>query len=403
MNYVLTRRSLIALTAALPLGVAALPLLPLEASAAAAPGPQPAADLDELLAGMVEQGLTGVALLVEQGGKPLYSGAAGMARIEDQTPLRTDDRFPIYSIAKTFTATVALQLVDEGVLTLDDTVAEWLDDPVVERIPYTDEMTLHQLLNHTSGVYDYADEDSPFWQDAFFGPNADPTREWTPQELLAYADGAKHDPYFAPGEGYHYANTDYFLVGLMIEAATGNRLADEIRSRILDPLGLADTAMVGDESATGEHVDGYHLIEGQLVNVSAINLSWAWAAGGMVSTTSDLARFAEAVYSGELLSPESFAAMFTFVPGAKPGQEAGLGLYTLETPNGKLVGMDGSGAGFNSSMMRLPDADLVVTLLINKGPDEGEPDTIRDAAFAWALAGAPGTPAASSPPSRSGA
>jgi CubicO group peptidase (beta-lactamase class C family) len=351
--------------------------------------------LDQVLAAHVEQGLPGVALRVEQGDETLLADAAGVASIERQTPLRTDDRFPIYSIAKAFTATVALQLVDEEVFTLEDTVAKWLDDPVVERIPHIDEITLRQLLNHTGGVYDYGDADSPFWQDAFFGPTADPTREWAPQELLAYADGANHAPYFAPGEGYHYANTDYVLVGLMIEAATGNRLADEMRTRILDPLGLADTYLVGDDAVSPDdanHVDGYHVIDGELANVSATNLSWAWAAGGMVSTTADLARFGRAVFSGELLSPESFAAMFTVVPGAAPGLESGLGIYTSETPNGKLVGMDGSGAGYNSAMMRLPEADLTVILLINKAPDEGEPNAIRDAAFAWALSQDEGTP-----------
>jgi CubicO group peptidase (beta-lactamase class C family) len=349
-------------------------------------------ELDDVLTAYVERGLPGVALRVERGGETLFSGAAGVASIEKQTPLRADDRFPIYSIAKTFTATVALQLVDEGVFTLDDTVAEWLDDPVVERIPHIEEMKLRQLLNHTSGVYDYADADSPFWQDAFYGPAADPTRAWAPEELLAYADGAEHAPYFPPGADYHYANTDYVLVGLMIEAATGNRLADELRSRILDPLALTDTSLVDDESANPDHVDGYHLIDGQLTNVSAINLSWAWAAGGMVSTTTDLARFARAVFSGELLSAESFAAMFTVVPGAAPGLESGLGIYTSETANGTLVGSDGSGAGYNSAMMRLPEADVTVILLINKAPDEGEPNAIRDAAVAWGLAQPPGTP-----------
>jgi D-alanyl-D-alanine carboxypeptidase len=392
MDCQLTRRSFVALVPTVPIAASLWPRAQADA-APSAPVAQPtAATLDAVLAEAVIEGLPGVALLVEQGGEILYSGAAGVASIEEQTPLQADDPFPIYSIAKTFTATVALQLVDEGVLTLEDTMAEWLDDPVVARIPHTDEMTLHQLLNHTSGVYDYADADSPFWQDAFFGPEADPTREWAPQELLAYADEANHAPYFPPGEGYHYANTDYILVGLMIEAATGHRLADEIRARILEPLGLPDTYLVGDEAASDGHVDGYHVIDGELANVSAINLSWAWAAGGMVSTTRDLARFARAVFSGESLSPASFAAMFTVVPGRGPGLESGFGIYTSETPNGKLVGMDGSGAGYNSAMMRLPEADLTVILLINKGPDEGEPNAIRDAAVAWGLGQQSGTP-----------
>ena len=119
------------------------------------------------------------------------TGPPGSPASNSETPLAPTDRFRIYSITKTFTAVLVLQLVDEGVLTLDDTVSQWLDDPVVGRIPNVDRITLRQLLTHTSGVYDYFDDDSPFWQDAYFGEGADWTRVWTPQELLAYADGAK--------------------------------------------------------------------------------------------------------------------------------------------------------------------------------------------------------------------
>src|SRR5215204_5980940 len=141
----LTRRSLLALAPGLLLVPALVPSAatvrarPAAASPVATP---PAADLDAVLAAGVERGLPGVALLVERGGDIVYSGAAGVARIEDQTPLRATDRFQIYSLAKTFTATVVLQLVDEGVLSLDDTVARWLDDPAVGRIPNTDRITL---------------------------------------------------------------------------------------------------------------------------------------------------------------------------------------------------------------------------------------------------------------------
>jgi D-alanyl-D-alanine carboxypeptidase len=203
------------------------------------------ADLDALLAAAVEQGIPGVSLIVEQGGRNVFSGADGVASLEDQTPLRITDRFRIYSLAKCFTAIIILRMVDEGVFTLDDTVTMRLDDPAVARIPNVDAVTIRQLLTHSSGIYDYLDEtDSPFWDDAFFGPDADWSKVWTPGELVAYADGAKHDAYFPPGEGEHYSNTGYVLLGLIVEQATGHAFGEELQTRILTPLGLKDTFFV---------------------------------------------------------------------------------------------------------------------------------------------------------------
>lgn len=122
--------------------------------------------LNEVLEGGLERGLTGLVLTLEQGGDVVSEGAVGLASIALATALQPTDRFRIYSIARTFTAVVVLQLVREGIVSLDDTVADWIDGPVVARIPHVERITLRQLLNHTSGVYDYFDEDSPYWQDA---------------------------------------------------------------------------------------------------------------------------------------------------------------------------------------------------------------------------------------------
>ena len=353
-----------------------------------------------MLQAALDDGLPGVALLLEQGGSVVYSGAAGVANIEDQTPLLATDRFRIYSITKTFTAIVILQLVDESILTLDDTVAQWLDAPAVARIPNIDRITLRQLLTHTSGIYDYADDnDSPFWQDAFLGPDADWTKVWTVEELLAYADGANHAPYFEPGQGVFYSNTEYILLGLVVEAATGRSFGDELRTRILEPLALSDTFLAEGGAMPEGIVHGYQLLEGELVDISASNLSWVWTAGGMVSTTADLARFARAVFGGELLSPASFTEMFTFVaePG-RPGFAFGMGLYQIESPNGVLVGNDGQSAGFSSSMMRLAEADITAVVITNMAPDEGRLDQVRDEAIAWVLAQTPASATGSATP-----
>lgn len=404
MRYPLTRRSLLALGTGLLVAPALLPSLPVDArswpSLGLLPATTPVTTLDAVLQAALEDGLPGVALLLEQGGSVVYSGAAGVANIEDQTPLLTTDRFRIYSITKTFTAIVILQLVDEGTLTLDDTVAQWLNAPAVSRIPHIDRITLRQLLTHTSGIYDYADDnDSPFWVDAFLGPNADWTKVWTIEELLAYADGANHAPYFEPGQGVFYSNTEYILLGLVVEAATGRSFGDELRACILEPLALSDTFLAEGGAMPDGVVRGYQLLEGEFIDLSTSNLSWIWTAGGMVSTTTDLARFARAVFGGELLSPASFTEMFTFVeePG-RPGFAFGMGLYRIGSPNGELIGNDGQSAGFSSSMMRLAESDITAVVITNMAPDEGRLDQVRDEAIAWVLAQSPAAATESATP-----
>jgi D-alanyl-D-alanine carboxypeptidase len=375
----LSRRALLLQAAAVGLTAPALAAI-VSPGAHVARAADPVTDgLDQLLRDAVAGGFPGIALHVERAGRPIYSGAAGVASIERQTPLKSADRQRIYSITKTFTAIVTLQLVDEGVLSLSDTVTKWLDDPAVARIPNVDRITLRQLLNHTSGIYDFADDtDSPFWADAFLGPNADWTKVWTPQELLAYADGAKHAPYFAPGEGYAYSNTNYILIGLIVEQVTGHTFGTELRSRILKPLALGDTFFAEGAAMPDGTVDAYQLVDGQLVSLSATNLSWAWTFGGIVSTTTDLARFARAVYGGELLSPASFKEMFAFFPAKHAGYYEGIGVYQIDTPNGQLYGADGTGPGANSLMMRLEAADLTVILINNMAPDGGATERLRD-------------------------
>jgi D-alanyl-D-alanine carboxypeptidase len=334
--------------------------------------------LTALLNASVDSGIPGVVLRAQAKGKqPIYA-AAGLANMEESTPISIRDRFRIYSVTKTFTATVVLQLVDENVLSLDDTVTKWLSDPEVLDIPNTDTITLRQLLNHTSGIYDYFDDDSPFINDAFLGENADWSKIWTPLELLTYAGAENHAPYNEPGIASHYANTNYVLIGLIVEEATGNRFADELQKRILTPLKLTETSLPQDVPIITGTVDGYHSLEGELVNLTASNASWAWTAGGMVSTLDDLATFSAAAFSGSLLSPESFAEMVTFVP-EKPGAQWGwgFGIYRRDSPAGTMMAMDGESAGFSSAMVWLPDLDVSLVMLGNLG---GSPlfDQLRD-------------------------
>jgi D-alanyl-D-alanine carboxypeptidase len=382
----LSRRSLIATTSGLALAPSLASSL---AAAQGTPVATPAVSRpDDLLVAAVDHGVPGIALAIARGGEPVYSGAAGVASVEDGAPLQPTDRFRIYSITKTFVATVVLQLADEQVLTLDDTVTDWLDDPAVTAIPNVDTATVRQLLTHTSGIYDVLDSaDSPFYEDAWLGPNADWTKVWTLPELLAYAAADRHDPYFAPGAGVHYSNTAYLLLGMIVEQATGNTFDDELRTRILEPLALKDTSLEMGATLPDDVVDAYHLINGELVNVSVINLTWSWTEGGIVSTTSDLMRFAEAVFSGELLSPAAFDAMFTITPTPDMGGGGwGMGVYRVPSPVGELTGNEGGAAGGTSYMLRPVDSDITVVVLANWAPDDGTVQAVAQGAVAWALA-----------------
>jgi D-alanyl-D-alanine carboxypeptidase len=347
------------------------------------------AGLDMLLESSLDDGLTGVVLLIDRDGEVLFNRAAGLADSEAQTPLSPTDRFRIYSITKAFTAVLVLQLVDEGVLALDDTVTDWLDDPAVARIPDVDQITLRQLLTHTSGVYDYFAEDSPFWQDAYLGEEADWSRVWTPEELLTYVDGANHASDFAPGAGVHYSNTGYILLGLIVEEATGQAFADRLHQQILDPLGLSNTFFAATEPVPGETVQGYHLLGEDLVNVTATHLSAQWTEGGMVSTTQDLLRFTDALFGDELLQPTSQQEMFTFVTSERPGIAWGMGVAQMHTAAGDVVGMAGDGPGFVARMFRLPDLDLTLVLLTNANRDDETVDVLFEQVVQAALETAP--------------
>lgn len=340
------------------------------------------AGLEQALQSFVARGLPGVSLYVERAGEAVFAKTAGFASVERQIPLTSAHRFRLGSVAKASTATVVLQLVEEGALSLDDTVTEWLDDPATGRIPNVDRITLRQLLNHTGGIYDYADEeDSPFWQ-VYLGDNPDWTRVWTIPELLAYADGASHAPYFAPGESWAYSNTGYVLLGLVVERVTGHRLADEVRDRVLVPLSLNETFLAEGAAIPAGTADCYHALAGELVNVTLINLSWAWACGWTVSTMADFARFGRTMLDGALVSPASHREQFAFVPDPRFASVGwGMGVWSQPSAHGQVVGLGGDGPGFTANLARLAKVDLTVAVLLNSaGGDAGTGD-IRDEAF----------------------
>ena len=339
-----------------------------------------ASELQSLLDGGVAMGIPGIAGAVATSEGVVWSGVAGMADLQMGTPVRSDMLFGIGSITKTFVAVVTLQLAEEGQLDLDATAASLLGS-AVEGIPNADKATIAQLLNHTGGVPSW--EDDPVWISDGRGATLDTGRIWGKTETLPYIKG--HEPLAAPGVEYSYANTNYTLLGMIIEQVTGEEAVDEIHRRILEPLGLADIHLEGFEPVPSERLPHrYHWatsgfredagvnaafsdVRPDLIDATNSNLSVEWTAGGMVASARDLALYVVALRDGLLLEPESMEFMLDWFPAGE-GVQIGHNVFRYEYPDDLvLIGHSGSVLGFTGSMYWVEGTDLVVAVVANVG------------------------------------
>jgi D-alanyl-D-alanine carboxypeptidase len=326
--------------------------------AAAAPGraASPEAKLQLALDQLVAAGAPGAIALVRDGDRTVRL-TSGYADLKTKRPMRATDRFRAGSATKAFVATVVLQLVGEGKLTLGDTVERWLPGVV----PNGARITVRQLLNHTSGLFDYAEDDRVLGHKL----SRIPTRVWAPRELIAI--GTSHAPLFAPGARWAYSNTNYFLLGLIVEKTTGQPLAAQLRKRIFAPLHLRGTSFDTKPRIAGRYAHGYERVGGSgLQDVGRISPSLYWAAGAIVSTADDLARFFRELLRGRLLRPDLLRAMRTTVR-VTPEQQYGLGLYRNRTPCGGRVfwGHGGGAPGYSTEALMRQDGRRQFVLLVN--------------------------------------
>ena len=332
--------------------------------------------IDEELAGQLQAALEaavedpatsfpGAILYVSNPQLGTWVGTAGLGDVESGTPIRPDDRFRAGSIAKVLVSVVTLQLVEEDLFSLDDTLPAVLPEGVVGKFPGSDQITVRMLLNHSSGI--------PEWltPDVIEEIGRDPTKVWKVDEFLDLA--AAQPPNFAPGAGYHYSNTDYNLLGLVIEEATGRSWREEVTERVIEPLQLGNTLLPepGDVSIPGNYAHGYAAVGGTTVDITAVDPSMAGAAGGgaLVTTVSDLARFLDAVLSGELFEKtETLDEMLTFIDAPDEGGQVGygLGMQRYIVPGGiEIIGHLGLTAGFTAFTGYLPAYDLSVAAAMN--------------------------------------
>ncbi|WP_081239602.1 serine hydrolase domain-containing protein [Streptomyces viridosporus] len=258
---------------------------------------------------------------------------AGVADRRTGRAVHPRDKFRIASATKTFVSTVVLQLVGEGRLSLDDTVEALLPGVVTGNGNDGSRITVRQLLNHTSGLFNYTADFPAFTDAAAFRAGRFDT--WTDSRLVAIA--MRHAPNFEPGTRWEYSNTNYTLAGMIIEKTTGHSWQREVTRRIIRPLDLRDTsAPVTHPAIPGRHLRGYSAFGGDRpIDVTLLNPSGAGAAGGMISTTADLTRFYSALMRGRLLAPAELTEMKTTVRAEEldvvwPGARYGLGLMRVD-------------------------------------------------------------------------
>ncbi|MBO1416272.1 serine hydrolase [Streptomyces sp. FH025] len=349
--------------------LAAATLLALAPNAAAAPvaSPHATVDLQPELNALVEQGTSTAALAeVRDHGRVVWRGAAGTADLATGQPARADGRFRIASTTKSFVSTVTLQLVDEGRLRLDDPIEHYLPDV----IPNGGAITVRQLLNHTSGLYNYLDD--PHVRSNTEAGNREflTTGRWiqyTPQQLLAISTAKP--PYFAPGQGWHYSNTNYIVVGMLIQQVTGRSWREEVESRIIQPLGLHHTTLPTDTTAIpGPHAHGYFKFPEGPGDVTRLSPTIADAAGAGISTTDDLALFHAALFGGRLLSPAQLTEMTTTVPipDAPDHAEYGLGVVRYDLSCGQFWGHPGEIPGYSTGLLGTRDGSRQYALSYNE-------------------------------------
>ncbi|MBO1902873.1 beta-lactamase family protein [Leucobacter weissii] len=315
--------------------------------------------IDEFRTVAEDLGTVGAFLLVRTS-DGAYSSAYG--ENEDGTGVEPtgDTVFRIGSNTKTFTGTVLLQLVDEGLIALDDPVSDYWDD-----VPHGDAITIEMLLNMRSGLYSYTESEE--WAEASL---EDTGRVWEPEELLRIA--FEHEPHSEPGESYYYSNTNTVLLGAIAERLTGRSLEDLFAERLFEPLGLASTRLpVADDVSLAEpYAHGYVILEGEeRVDSTFFNPSWGWAAGAAVSTAEELADWAEALTSSGLLSEGLQERRLDSVlpiseDAAQEGWGYGLGIAEVAG----LLGHTGQLPGYNSFMGSDPTTGVTVVIWANFAP-----------------------------------
>jgi D-alanyl-D-alanine carboxypeptidase len=300
--------------------------------------------------------------------------ATGVSHKASGRPMQPSDRMFSGSIGKTYVAALLLQLLEERLVELDAKISHWFrEDEWFSRLPNASDITLRMLLNHTTGIPRHIM--TPGMKAAV---KASPQKVWKPEELLGFVFGV--EPLFPAGEGWAYADTNYILVGMIIERVTGKTYYQELTDRILRPQQLTDTSPA-DRSKLRGLVSGY-TSERNLFSLPAevasdgtyaINPQLEWTGGGLITTSLDLARWAHRLYGGQVVKANTFQLMKEGIQmGGDPDQKYGLGVMMRSSEEGPVLGHAGWVPGYVSMMAYYPQHKVAVAIQVNSDQGVGK-------------------------------
>lgn len=296
-----------------------------------------------------------------------FALATGYSDRDAKTPMKPSDLMLAGSVGKTYAAALALQLVKDGKINLDDKIEKYLGKETwFARLPNARDITVRQLMNHTSGLvrYEFKEE---FNKDL----TAQPDKFWRPEELVRYILDTKAP--FEAGKGWEYSDTNYIVLGIIIEKVSGKNYYESVKKRILQPLKLQNT-FPQDKREIKNLIQGYAGegnpfggTDAMIQNGKfAINPQFEWTGGGIVTNSEDLARWAKAMYEGKAFDASLLPQMLDGVP-AKLGRDVkyGLGVIIRPTPAGLTYGHSGFFPGYLTDVMYFPEKKISVAIQVN--------------------------------------
>lgn len=321
---------------------------------------------NQLLMNIVHSGVVGITMSVYHPETGIWLGAAGKADLHLNIDMKPCNISRVGSTVKMFTAVTVLKLAEEGKLDLDDRISDYLQGDIIDHIENADKATIRQLLQHSSGIYNYIQNLN--FQTASLN---DLIREWKPEDLLKYARGK--DSYFSPGEDVRYSNTGYILLGLLIEKVENKPFYKVFEEKIFRPLGLSMTRFAAENPVPDDIVRGYVDLYSKLqVTESTYYSGWDYytADGGLISNPYDMNVFFQALMNGELINESYLNQMLTWKTPKETDPEFfpisyGLGIFKIDTPYGTVYMHSGDAIGYYANMLYFPDDGTTIVYAVN--------------------------------------